>query len=189
MSSSRVWLFRGLVVVAAALMVVVWFMPWWVLDVAELGKNVVTIHPWGLETAQALGGFEVLMKRAAMPEWFAPMMWAYLGLCLIALVIGLFVRGKAFGIGKFKLALGQILIAGVGISYIVAAIVMAVYASMRTAQFYEIPLQGHAVVDLGDPVIATVDTSLALGWYLIYVVGIVLVVLGLLRDRITGKAQ
>jgi hypothetical protein len=189
MSSSRVWLYRALVVAGGAFMVVVWFMPWWEMDVAELGRDIVMIRPWGLETAQSLGGFQILMKRATMPDWFAPMMWAYLGLCMLALLVGLFVKRIEFGIGKFKLALSQILIAGVGFSYVVAGIVMAVYATIRTSQFYELPLQGHATIDLGDPLIATTDTTLTTGYYLIYVAGLVLIALGLLRDRIVGKAQ
>jgi hypothetical protein len=138
--------------------------------------------------SERLGSFDILIKGAAMPEWFAPFMWAYLGVCMIALLIGLFVRGKEFGFGKIKLNLSQILIGGVGLSYIVAGVVAAVYASMRLGDFYHTPLQGRAYVDLGD-MHTYITSSLLPGYYLIYVAGLVLLVLALLRDKITGESK
>lgn len=198
-SNSRIWLFRILVVAGAALLLVAWFMPWWTIDIEQLGNDVMQIRPWGLET-QDLGGFAILLKGTEMPAWFSLFMWTYLVLCLVALLVGLFVQGKELRLGKlnlsqlvsfggFKIGLSQVLIAGVGFSYIVAAIVAAVYASMRMGAAYNVPLQGRTLVDLGDPLITYVETRLLPGYYLTYVVGAALLVLGLLQGKITGEPK
>jgi hypothetical protein len=189
MSNARVWRFRALVAAAAGVMLLSWFMPWWTCNVEELGEDIVQIRPWGLVVDQRMGGFEVLIKDAQMPQWFTPMMWAYLALCMLALLTGLFLRGQAFGIGRLKIKLSQLLIGGVGFSYIVAAIVAVVYASMRLKGFFEVPLQGRILIDLGEPMITYVNTHLLLGYYLVYVAGLLLVVLALLRDKITGEVK
>jgi hypothetical protein len=123
-----------------------------------------------------------------MPDWFSPMMWAYLGACIIALLVGLWIRGKEFGFGKIKFTLSQVLVGGVGASYFVAGIVMAVYASMRLSSFYNTPLQGRSYVDLGD-MHTYITSSLLPGYYLIYVAGAILVVVALLRNKIIGETK
>ena len=188
MSNAKVWLYRVLVAAGGGIMLVSWFMPWWTIDIEELGPDLVQIRPWGLAVSDRLGSFDILIKGAAMPDWFGPAMFAYLGLCILALLVGMFVRGKTFGFGKLKLNLSQILVGGVGASYIVAGIVMAVYASMRLVSFYNTPLQGRSYVDLGD-MHTYITTTLLPGYYLIYVAGVVLGVVALLRDRITGESK
>lgn len=202
MSNSRVWLFRILVVAAVVVMLVAWFLPWWTVDIEALGNDIAQIRPWGLDTSERLGGFSVLLKGAEMPPWFTPMMWAYLGGCMIALLIGLWGPGGEVRVGSFKLNLSRlisfgkfnislplVLIAGVGASYIVAAVVAAVYASMQMGNMMNIPLQGRAFVDLGDPIVTYVDTRLLTGYYLVYVAGLLLIALGLFRDRIIGEPK
>jgi hypothetical protein len=190
MSNARVWLFRVLVVAAAGVMIVSWLLPWWTCNIEELGDDIIQIRPWGLAVDQRMGGFAVLIKDAQMPEWFAPFMWAYLGLCMIALVVGLFVRGKEFGIGRFKMKLSQLLIGGVGFSYIVAGVVAAVYASIRLKNFWDVPLQGRVFIDQGDPMVSWVETHFVTGYYLIYVAGLVFIVLALLlRAELIGGAR
>lgn len=188
-SNARVWLFRVLVVAAAGVMLVAWFLPWWTIDIEQFGHDIVQIRPWGLEISEQMGDFAILLKGVPMPSWFAPFMWAYLGLCMIALLIGAFVRGRAIRIGKFKITLSQLLIGGVGFSYIVAGIVAAVYASVRMKSSFGVPLQGRAFIDLGDPIVTFVDTRLLPGYYLIYVAALLFLVLAFLRDKITGEPE
>jgi hypothetical protein len=188
MSNAKLWLYRVFIAAGGGVLLVSWFLPWWTIDIAELGPDLVQIRPWGLAVSDRLGSFDILIKGAAMPDWFAPAMFVYLGLCIIALVVGLFVGGKALGFGKLKLKLSQILVGGVGVSYIVAGIVMAVYASMRLTSFYNTPLQGRSYVDLGD-MHTYITSSLLPGYYLIYVAGFLLVVLALLRGKITGEPK
>ncbi len=186
-SSARVWIFRFLVVAAVGVMLVSWFMPWWTIDVEGFASNAAQIRPWGLELCDQIGGFAILLKGTEMPSWFGGFMWAYLSLCLIALLAGLFVTGKAFHLGQLKFNLSQLLVGGVGFSYIVAGIVAAVYAAARMKSTFNVPLQGRAFIDMGDPLIANVDTRLLPGYYLIYAAGFLLVILALFRNKITGE--
>jgi hypothetical protein len=188
-NNARVWLFRLLVMVAAGVMLVSWFQPWWTIDIEALGKNMVQIRPWGLDMDERMGSFSVLVKGAEMPAWLAPFMWAYLVCCMLALAVGAWVRGKYVGLGKFRMKLAQFLIAGVGLSYIIAGIVAAGYASIKLKAGMNIPLQGHVFIDLGDPFITYVDTRLLPGYYLIFVAGLLCLVLALLYDKIIGEPK
>jgi hypothetical protein len=181
------WVFRVLVVVVAGVMLVSWFMPWWSADIEMLGNNIIQIRPWGLQLGERLGGFAILLKGAPMPAWFAPMMWAYLGACMLALLVGIAAGERKISLGGFKIKLSQFLTGGVGISYIVAGIVAAVYASIRMENMGGIKLQGRTFVDLGDPLVTNVDTRLLLGYYLIYVAGLLFLVLAVFQDTITGE--
>jgi hypothetical protein len=185
--SAGIWLFRILVAVVAGVMLVSWFLPWWSADIEMLGYNIIQIRPWGLQLGERLGGFEILLKGAPMPAWFGPMMWTYLGLCMIALLVGMAAGEKDISFGKFKISLSQFLVGGVGLSYIFAGIVAAVYASIRMKNLGGIALQGRTFVDLGDPLVTNVDTRLLFGYYLIFVAGLLLLVLAIFRDTITGK--
>jgi hypothetical protein len=89
-------------------MLISWFLPWWGLNITELGENAVIIHPWGLE--MDLGEMAYVVKGADMPAWFAPLMWIYLGLSILALLFSLFVSSKrSISLGKFKLSIPKAL--------------------------------------------------------------------------------
>ena len=186
-SNARVWLFQILVVAAVGVLLISWFTPWWTIDVEGFATNAAQIRPWGLELCDQMGGFAILLKGTEMPPWFGGFMWAYFGVCMLALVAGLFVSGKEFHFGKLKFNLSQLLIGAVGFSYIVAGIVAAVYAAARMKSTFNVPLQGRAFIDMGDPLIANVDTRLLPGYYLIFVAGLSLLILALLRNKITGE--
>jgi hypothetical protein len=188
-NNTRVWLFRVLVAAAAGVMLVAWFMPWWTMDIEGFGYDAAQIRPWGLVTSERLGSFDIMLKGTELPGWFAPFMWAYLALCMIALLVGIFVPGKDFCLGKIRFSLSQLLVGGVGFSYIFAGIVAAVYAGMRMKNTFDVSLQGRTRIDFGDPFTTYVNTSLLLGYYLIYVAGLLLIVLALLRDKITGELK
>ena len=185
MSNKGVWLFRVLVAAAGGVMLVSWLLPWWTIDAESFGPNLVQIHPWGLEMNERLGDFVIFLKGADMPGWFAPFMWAYLGLCMIALLVGLWIHnGKKVGIGKFKLELNQLLIGGVGVSYIVVGIVAAIFASIRTKTLMDVPLLGRSFLDMGGEFVTFVESRFLIGYYLVYVVAILLIALAFLRSRI-----
>jgi hypothetical protein len=183
-SSTGVWLFRILVLAAAGVMLVSWLLPWWNVDIEMFGNDMVQIRPWGLVMDERLGDFTVLMKGAEMPVWFAPFMWTYFGLCMLALLVGAFIREREIAIGGFKIKLNQLLIGGVGISYFVVGIVTAIFASIRCRQCMGIPLLGRSFVDLGDPLVTFVESRFLPGYYLIYVAALLLIALAFLRSRI-----
>lgn len=183
-NNSAVWVFRGLVLAAAVLMLVSWLLPWWTVDIESFGKDMVQIRPWGLALNVRMGDFKVLMKGADMPVWFAPFMWTYFGACMLALLVGAFIGRKEVGIGRFKIDLDQLLIGGTGLSYFVVGIVTAIYGSMRSKQIMGIPLLGRSFIDLGDPLVTFVESRFMLGYYLIFVTALLLIALAFFRDKI-----
>lgn len=188
-SNSRIWLWRLLVAIGAGIMLYAWFQPWWTIDVEGFGDKIAAIHPWGLAVDERVGGFAILLKGTEMPAWFAPFMWVFLGLMVVALLVALFVKSKdLLKIGGMGFSLSEILVSGVGIACIVCVVVAAVYASMRMQQTFEVPLQGRAFIDMGEPLIAWVDTYLLPGFYMMGAAGLILTVLGFGRREITGEA-
>lgn len=114
------WIFRVLLVAAAAFMIYSWFQPWWSAKVAVLpGDNHLVLHPWGIETvAQVRANADPSMWE--MPWFFAPFMWTYLGVSMLALAAGL-VLNRRVSIGRFSIPLATLLILLVGLSYLLAA--------------------------------------------------------------------
>ena len=114
-----VWIFRVLIIAGAAFMVYSWFQPWWSAKVAVIpGDNHLVLHPWGIETvAQVRANADASMW--SMPWFFAPFMWTYLAVCMLALAASLFVS-RRFTLGRFNLSLPQVLVLLVGLSYLVA---------------------------------------------------------------------
>lgn len=113
------WTFRILLVAAAAFMVYSWFQPWWSADVAVIpGTDDLVLHPWGVEAAREIrvGADPALY---AMPAFFAPFTWTYLGVAMLALAVSLFVN-KKISLGPIKLPIAVVLIALVGLTYLVA---------------------------------------------------------------------
>ena len=176
-SNSAVWVFRILVLAAAGVMLVSWFLPWWTVDIESFGNNMVQIRPWGLTMSERIGDFDVLMKGSELPVWFAPFMWTYLGLCMLALLVGAFIERKEIAIGRFKIKLDQLLIGGTGLSYFIAGIVAVIFASIKCKDCMGIPLLGRSFIDFGDPLVTYVTGRFLPGYYLVYITAILLIIL------------
>ena len=116
-------------------------------------------------------------------------MWAYLGIAVLVLLGSLVAPQKTLRLGQFKWSLPQLLIAGVGFSYIVVLIVAAVYGSIRMDEFWHLKLIGSTYVEAGEIEKSYVDSNLQPGYWLAAAAGVLLVVLGLLRNKIVGKAK
>jgi hypothetical protein len=168
------------------LIVLGWFLHWWNANIVMIDSNV-WIRPWGLESDLGFLGAESWIKDAEMPAFFAPLMWAFFALSLLALAISLFVKDKQIGFGKLKLSLPQFLIIGVGIAFIIVVIIALVYMSIQMSDWYGMKLIGTVHMDLGEPFISNVICELLPGFWITCAVGPLLVVLGLLRNKITGK--
>ncbi|GAI56414.1 unnamed protein product, partial [marine sediment metagenome] len=177
--------FRILVLAAAGLMLVSWFMPWWAASILELGEAAVVIRPWGLEAD--LREMNPMIAGSDMPVWFAPLMWTYLGICIGLLLLSLLVKGKAFSLGKFRFSLPKVLIGGVGLSYIVVVVLAVIIAAIRTGDFYNVKLIGYSFVSLGESYESGIESGLQFGYWLASGVGSLLIVLALFRNKIVGK--
>jgi hypothetical protein len=186
MGNSRIWLFRGLVIIAIGLLLVSWFLPWWSAQIAAINvTDPIVIHPWGLEMNMA--GMEYLMPtNAEMPGWFAPIMWLYLGLAIAALLIGAWIKDKSICLLGRKLNLSRWLIGIVGFSYIIVVIAAVIVAAIRTGDF-GINLLGKTFVSMSHFAASNVYSSLLFGYWLACAVGPLLILLALLRNKIVGK--
>ncbi len=185
MGSFRVLLFYILVLAAAVLMLVSWFMPWWNAYIVVLGESVVFIHPWGLET-NIPQHYASYLTGADMSVWFAPLMWIYLGLCIAALLFSLFVSEKRVGLSRFKFLLPKFIIGLVGLSYIVTVATAVLVIAGRAGDFYGATLIGSIHLSVGSQG-SLVTTGLLFGYWLACAVGPLLIVLALFRNKIMGK--
>ena len=187
MASSRVWLFRALVIVAIALMLVSWLLPWWSCDTCgylELERAVI-IHPYGLE--QHMGEFAAYISGSEMPAWFAPFAWAFLGICIAALLYAAWIKHKVVRLMGNNYNLPKLIIGVVGFLYIFAAVLAVIVAAILTAD-YDLALQGHTDFEMG-PARIGVDACAQFGYVLAYLVGFFCIALALLRDKIVGKPK
>lgn len=117
-SGAGVWIFRILLIIAAAAMAYTWFEPWWIADVEVIkGNNDLVLHPWGVEVVRQVR-VQADPSLYAMPAFFAPFTWAYFAVAMLALAASLFVK-KKISLGPIKLPLATVLILLVGLSYLV----------------------------------------------------------------------
>ncbi len=185
----RAWIFRGLVLVATGWLLYSWFMPLWGLDIAQLRPDAVILRPWGEELF--LGPDAPKFTMPTMPDFFAPLMWTYLGIIVVLLLSSLLVREKAFSLGRLRLSLPQAIIGGVGFVHLIFAVVTPIMITIKLGQSplsgVTTPLQGTVVLDLGYPYVSEATSSLRLGYWLAWGVGTFLIVLALLRNKIIGR--
>lgn len=183
----RVWLYRVSVLAAGGILLASWFLPWWTARVQELhGSDHVVMHPWGVDVnSPKILTYMPPTVDMNMPDFFAPAMWAYFGLIIVALVFALFAQDKVFSVWKVRLTLPSLIIGGVGLSYLVAIITAAVVTTIRLADA-GMPLMGKITVVVGSDIgTGTVFSNLGLGYYLAAAAGLLLIILALLRDTIT----
>ena len=186
MGNSKSWFFRLLILAAGGLLVLSWFMPWWSINVFEIGKNAVVIHPWGLETNLRPADYE-LIKSGEMPSWFAPIMFTYLGIAVAGLILGIFAKNKEFKLWKINFTFPSFIIGLVGFSYIFVVILAVIIAAIRTGDFWNLKLIGYTYIDLGEPMVSGAEAGLLIGYWLACASGVLLLLLGLFRRRIIGR--
>jgi hypothetical protein len=98
-------------------------------------------------------------------------------------------KEKTFNLGKFKLSLPQVLIGGVGLSYILVVIIAFIVASIRVREIYGMHLIGTTFISFEPPYESNVETGFRFGYWLAWGVGLLCIALALLRDKIIGKAK
>eukprot|EP01013_Petalomonas_cantuscygni_P012637 TRINITY_DN26559_c0_g1_i1.p1 TRINITY_DN26559_c0_g1~~TRINITY_DN26559_c0_g1_i1.p1 ORF type:complete len:202 (-),score=12.92 TRINITY_DN26559_c0_g1_i1:106-711(-) len=174
------WIFRLLVVAGAAFMLYSWFMPWWGADIAVLpGGDHLLMRPWGIEVA---GQVRVNADASlwSMPWFFEPFMWTYLTVCMLILAVSLFLKRRV-SLGRMSLSLAAILIALVGLSYLIAVGLAYGIGELR-AQAAGSVFVGESTVEhamTGNKV--KMEAALKDGYWLALAAGPVLIVLALLR--------
>ncbi len=190
MSNIRNWLYRFLVFVGGGLLLLSWLMPWWSMFSRYLDKNIVIIRPWGLEND--LGTQAWAIQGSAMPEWFAPVMWVYLGLCIVGLLYAIIFKDRKIRLIRKQFNLNRFVVGFVGLSYIFIVVLAVIVAAVRTGDFFGgLHLIGYSTVDLAlvgaYDNYDTVEGALLPGYWLACAVGPLLVLLALFRNKIIGK--
>jgi hypothetical protein len=119
---AMVWIFRVLLIAAAAFMVYSWMAPWWGATVSVLkGADHLLLRPWGVDVvSQVRANIDEALFSMPYPQVFAGLMWTYLAVCMLALAFSLFTT-RIVTIGRFRIPLAVILILLVGLSYMFAA--------------------------------------------------------------------
>jgi len=193
LGKDRIWLFRGLVIIAGGLLVTAWFLPWWSCVVSEMPgvKDALVIHPYGMDSSRIEGLFHMMPKggeEAEMPAWFTPVMWLYFGLAIAALLIGVWNKDKSIGLFGRRFNLSRLIIGIVGFSFIVVVAAFFLVTTMRLAEF-DMALQGYSYVIFYWVIETGATATIRFGVWLACVAGPLLIVLALLRNKIIGKTK
>ena len=176
-NSRRDWLFRGLVAIAAGLMIASAISTWWTCDVftpymGDMGT--IKIYQYGLLHAPPE------IEEDITPFYQTVLAWVYIAVSVGLMLYSTWLRGRK----------GRLLLGGIGLIYIAyAAIAAFIVISGRIADFGGV-LQGYTEFNyeiLSEAVELT--TSLRFGYYLAYVAGGACLVLALLRNIIVGKPK
>ena len=187
-TSAAVWIFRVLVVAAAAYMVYTWFAPWWGAKVAVLpGEDHLVLHPWGVEAvAQIRANSDESLY--SMPWFFAPFMWTYLTVCMLALAASLFVD-RTVSIGRIKLPLATVLIGLVGVSYFACVSLAYAVGELRAgwagSNFIGKSMIHNSTIDAK----IKMTSALKIGYWLALYSGPALMFLALIRGLFVRKPK
>ncbi len=187
-ASAGVWIFRVLVVAAAAYMVYTWFAPWWGAKVAVLpGEDHLVLHPWGVEAvAQIRANADESLY--SMPWFFAPFMWTYLTVCMLALAASLFVD-RTVSIGRIKLPLATVLIGLVGVSYFACVSLAYAVGELRAgwagSNFIGKSMIHNSTIDAK----IKMTSALKIGYWLALYSGPALIFLALIRGLLVRKPK
>ena len=178
MGSFRFWLFRGLVAIAAGVMVISFTMPWWIAEVLPETETVspftIEVYQYGIPRAQ---GSEYISTDIT-PFYQTVLAWVYLAASAGLILFSTWLKGRK----------GQFLLGGIGAIYIAyAAIAVFIVVANRSADF-GVPLQGQATI-FYEQVFVNIDTSLQYGYNLTYAAGGMCIALALLRNIIVGKPK
>src|SRR5210317_112140 len=112
-----VWIFRALLLAAAAFMVYTWYQPWWIADVAVIkGTDDLVLHPWGVDVVRQVR-VQADPALYSMPAFFTPFVWSYFTVAMLALAASLFIN-RSVSLGRIRLPIATILILLVGLSYL-----------------------------------------------------------------------
>ena len=183
-----VWIFRVLLVAGAAFMVYSWFEPWWSAKVGVIpGDNHLVLRPWGIEAvAQVRANSDKSLY--SMPWFFAPFMWSYLTICMLALAASLFVD-RQITLGRFRLPLATVLIGLVGLSYLFAMGTTYAVGELRSGWVGTSFIGKSTYIEPNTDMKIKMVSDLQIGYWLALAAGPVLIVLALLRGLFVGRPK
>lgn len=173
----RLWLYRGLIAVAAALMVTAAIKPWWTAEISHeyYYPPLIEVHQWGIGSYTHT---QFLIPEEVTPLYQNILAWIYIAAGVGLILWSTWLRGRK----------GQLLLGGIGLINIAYAAIAIIWIAIRAGEEYGVPLQGVAFAlprTLQQEWGSEVFTNVRLGYYLAHIAGFMCIVLALLRNRIT----
>ncbi len=177
MGSLRLWVFRGLVAVAAGLMMTSFIMPWWDCHIYHWSVQIppIIIYSYGLR--HTLVTYAGLIAADETPFYQTVLAWVYLAASVGLILFSTWLKGR-----KSKWLLG-----GAGLVYIAYAAIAVIWIAIRTGDF-GFSMQGWSTSYHQNQTI-NAFASLRFGYYLAHASGLMCIALALLRDIIVGKPK
>ena len=176
--SPRVWLYRSLVLIAAALVVVSFAMPWWTVDVKISGSHTgVQIYGYGLR--HNLMNLRMYIAADETPAYQTALAWGFAGLISVLALLSAFIKGWR----------GRLLLGGAGLAYAAYATVAVFVVVANRVPDFNVAFTGWSTDTYAD--IQTIDvtyfSSIGAGYYLASAAGGLCLVLALARGLISGR--
>lgn len=185
MPKFRLWLFRGTVIAAAAMMAASFAMPWWSLSDIYTLQGVqpegFSIYGYGLPQGQSNPQWETYWRADITPFYQIVLAWVYVAISAALLLYSTWLRGAA----------GKWLQIGIGLTYTgysLVAVFVVIAGRLAEWKPRPIPLQGVGVAR-GEWSEVFFTTSLQPGFYLAVATGVLILLLGVFRNRIIGKTN
>lgn len=179
MAIPKIWLYRGLAVIVAILMVASFTMPWWTLMLDGSSLTMINIYGYGLRhTFDQLSLYYLYLVDDITPLFQTVLAWIYISANIGFILLGAYIKDN-----KGRWLLG---IAGSGyFAYILVAIFVVV--SNRIADI-NIALQSKGTSFFDDIAIGYFS-SLQFGYYLALVAAVSCMLLALMRPLILGRTR
>lgn len=171
--SLRICILWGLTIIAAALMIISFSLPWWTAQVSPVRGGSASIQIYGYGLRHNMVELRSYIKADETPLYQTLLAWAYL-----ATNVGLILGNLRIKYSKSKWLLGSI-----GFIYIVyATVAIFLVIAHRTSEL-GISLQGMSRYGTG-LALAFIRTSLQSGYYLTYVAGGMCLVIALFHGKL-----
>lgn len=174
------WIYRALIVAGAAFMLYSWYLPWWTAKFSPItGSNHMVLHPWGVDVNRQVRRFSD-NSLYDMPAFFSPLVWTYLGACMLLLLISLFVS-RQISLGRLRISVASILIALVGLSYVGTAVIAYVVGTIKAAAAGTSFIGRTTMSDPNYTDDFYMTSQLESGYWIAVAAGVVLIVVALIR--------
>jgi hypothetical protein len=189
MGSLRLWVFLGLAAAAAGLMVTSAIMPWWscTIDHHHLyAPNTLKIFQYGIPSSVILALEDIIIEEyPALTGHITPfyqivLAWVYIAVSVGLILFSTYLKGR-----------GRWLLGGIGLVFIVYAVIAAFVVMAGGLGEFGISLQGISEIETeaeeGEWII--INAALRFGYYLAYAAGGMCIALALFRNKIVGKTK
>ncbi len=181
----RLWIYRGLVIVAAGLVILTATQPWWIGDVWSyyIGYvGTIEIYQYGLNHyGFDAAGYTLHLTADETPSYQIVIAWIYIVISIGLILFSAWLKGRK----------GSWLLGSIGLINIAYALIAVYVVIADRLGDFNISLQGSSWITPEIPIDEPVEiySSLQFGYYLAYVAGFFCVILALFRNIIVGKPK